>query len=150
ANDAMELFLVIQENVDYDSSYVPLEKFARADMLAFCLQYNEALLVLDTILKSFPAHPVLDDAVYKRAEIYMAMKQYDKAAAELKVIISAYYFDILADNALFMLGNIYESFIPDKEQAMKYYLQLVTDFPGSILVNEARQRYRALRGDNLN
>ena len=49
-----------------------------------------------------------------------------------------------------MLGNIYESYFPDKEQAMKYYLQLVTDFPGSILVNEARQRYRALRGDNLN
>ena len=150
ANDAMELFLVIQENVDEDSSYVPLEKFAKAEMLAFCLRYDEALLVLDTILKSFPAHPVLDDAVYKRAEIYMAMKQYDKAASELKVILSAYYFDILADNALFMLGNIYESFIPDKEQAMKYYLQLVTDFPGSILINEARQRYRALRGDNLN
>lgn len=150
ANDAMELFLVIQENVDYDSSYVPLEKFAKADMLTFCLQYDEALLVLDTILKSFPAHPVLDDAVYKRAEIYMALKQYDKAASELKVILSAYYFDILADNALFMLGNIYESYIPDKEQAMKYYLQLVTDFPGSILVNDARQRFRALRGDNLN
>lgn len=150
ANDAMELYLVIQENIDEDSSYVPLEKFAKADMLTFCLQYDEALLVLDTILKSFPAHPVLDDAVYKRAEIYMAMKQYDKAASELKVILSAYYFDILADNALFMLGNIYESYIPDKEQAMKYYLQLVTDFPGSILVNEARQRYRALRGDNLN
>lgn len=150
ANDAMELYLVIQENIDEDSSYVPLEKFAKADMLTFCLKYDEALLVLDTILKSFPAHPVLDDAVYKRAEIYMAMKQYDKAASELKVILSAYYFDILADNALFMLGNIYESYIPDKEQAMKYYLQLVTDFPGSILVNEARQRYRALRGDNLN
>jgi len=150
ANDAMELYLVIQENIDEDSSYVPLEKFAKADMLTFCLQYDEALLVLDTILKSFPSHPVLDDAVYKRAEIYMAMKQYDKAASELKVILSAYYFDILADNALFMLGNIYESYIPDKEQAMKYYLQLVTDFPGSILVNEARQRYRALRGDNLN
>lgn len=149
ANDAMELFLVIQENVDIDSSYIPLEKFSKAGMLTFCLRYDEALLVLDTILKSFPAHPVLDDAVYKRAEIYMAMKQYDKAASELKVILSAYYFDILADNALFMLGNIYESFLPDKDQAMKYYLQLVTDFPGSILVNDARQRYRVLRGDNL-
>ncbi|HBG71986.1 MAG: hypothetical protein A2W93_05380 [Bacteroidetes bacterium GWF2_43_63] len=150
ANDAMELFLVIQENVDYDSSYIPLEKFSKAGMLTFCMRYDEALLVLDTILKSFPAHPVLDDAVYKRAEIYMSLKQYEKAASELKVILSAYYFDILADNALFMLGNIYESFLPDKDQAMKYYLQLVTDFPGSILVNDARQRYRALRGDNLN
>ncbi|MPM06916.1 hypothetical protein SDC9_53219 [bioreactor metagenome] len=150
ANDAMELSLVIQENVDYDSSYVPLEKFARAEMMAFCLRYDEALSILDTIVKSFPGHPILDDAVYKRAQIYLALKQYDKAVAELKVIISAYYFDILADNALLMLGNIYENYLPDKELAMKYYLQLLTDFPGSILVNEARMRYRALRGDNLN
>ena len=150
ANDAMELFLVIQENVDEDSSYVPLEKFAKANMLAFCLKYDDALLVLDTILKSFPNHPILDDAIYKRAEIYMALKQYDKAASELKTIISAYYYDILADNALFMLGNIYEYYIPDKEQAMKYYLQLISDFPGSILINDARQHYRAIRGDNLN
>ena len=150
ANDAMELFLVIQENVDEDSSYVPLEKFAKANMLAFCLKYDDALLVLDTILKSFPNHPILDDAIYTRAEIYMALKQYDKAASELKTIISAYYYDILADNALFMLGNIYEYYIPDKEQAMKYYLQLISDFPGSILINDARQHYRAIRGDNLN
>lgn len=150
ANDAMELSLVIQENVDEDSSYVPLEKFARAEMMAFCLRYDEALSILDTIVKSFPGHPILDDAVYKRAQIYMALKQYDKAVAELNVIISAYYFDILADNALLMLGNIYENYLPDKELAMKYYLQLLTDFPGSILVNEARMRYRALRGDNVN
>ena len=38
-----------------------------------------------------------------------------------------------------------ENYFPDPRD-----LQLVTDFPGSILVNEARQRYRALRGDNLN
>jgi len=150
ANDAMELFLVIQENVDADSSYIPLEKLAKADMLVFCMKYDQALLVLDTITKSFPGHPVLDDAVYRRAQIYMKLKQYDRAVSELKIILSTYYFDILADNALLMLGNIYETKLPDKEQAMKYYMQLVTDFPGSILVNEARQRYRALRGDNIN
>ena len=35
ANDAMDLYLTIQENVDYDSSYVPLEKYTTADMLMF-------------------------------------------------------------------------------------------------------------------
>jgi len=150
ANDAMELFLVIQENVDADSSYIPLEKLAKSDMLVFSMQYDQALLVLDTITKSFPGHPVLDDAVYRRAQIFMKLKQYDRAVAELKIILSTYYFDILADNALLMLGNIYETYLNDKAQAMNFYMQLVTDFPGSILVNEARQRYRALRGDNIN
>lgn len=150
ANDAMELSLVIQENIDYDSSYVPLEKLAKADMMIFSLRYDEALLILDTILKSYPKHPVLDDAVFRKAQIYMTLKQYDNAILALKEILSSYYLDILADNALFMLGNIYETYLPDKELALKYYLQLITDFPGSILANDARQHYRALRGDKIN
>lgn len=150
ANDAMELSLVIQENIDFDSSYVPLEKLAKSDLMVFSLRYNEALLILDTILKSFPNHPVLDDAVFRKAQIYITLKQYDNAVLALKQILSTYYYDILADNALFMLGNIYETYMPDKELALKYYLQLITDFQGSILSNDARQHYRALRGDNIN
>lgn len=150
ANDAMDLYLTIQENVDYDSSYVPLEKYAKADMLMFSLKYSEALAVLDTILNNFPSHPVLDDAIFKKAQIYLLLKQYDDAIANLNKIVEEYYFDILADNALFTLASIYENNLNNKELAMKNYLQLIEDFPGSILVNEARIRYRALRGDNLN
>lgn len=150
ANDAMELSLVIQDNVAYDSSYIPLETLARADLLIFSRNYNKALLTLDTILKSFPDHPVLDDAVYRKAQVYRLIKDSVAAVDALKVILSTYYLDILADNALLMLGDLYEKELKNKDEAMKYYLQLITDFPGSILSNEARQRYRTLRGDNIN
>ncbi len=150
ANDAMELSLLIQDNVAWDSSFVPLEMLAKADMKRFSLSYDESLMILDTIVKSFPDHPVLDEAFFRRAEIYVIKKEYLLAIEELKVILSRFYLDILADNALFLLGDIYDRRLGDRELAMKYFLQLITDFPGSILASEARQRYRALRGDQLN
>jgi len=150
ANDAMKLSLVIQDNVDYDSSYVPLEYYARADMLAFSMKYQEALSTLDTILKTQPGHPIIDEVIFKKAEIYTRLKQYDKAVEMYKEILAAHYDDILGDNALMNLARIYENQLNDKVKAQEYYLQLILDFPGSIFVEEARKHYRILRGDNLN
>jgi len=46
-----------------------------------------------------------------------------------------------------MLGDIYENQLSDKEQAKIYYQKIITDYAGSLWINEARKRFRALRGD---
>jgi outer membrane protein assembly factor BamD (BamD/ComL family) len=46
-----------------------------------------------------------------------------------------------------MLGNIYQYHLNDPAKAMERYQELMTDFPGSMFVVEARKRFRALRGD---
>lgn len=150
ANDAMKLSLLIQDNVDYDSSYVPLELYAKADMLAFSMKYEEALSTLDTILLTQPGHPIIDETIFMKAEIYTRLKQYDKAVEMYKEILSAHYNDVLGDNALMNLARLYENQLNDTEKAKEYYLQLVLDFPGSVYVEEARKHYRILRGDNIN
>ncbi len=150
ANDAMKLSLLIQDNVDYDSSYVPLELYAKADMLAFSMKYKEALSTLDTILLTQPGHPIIDEAIFKKAKIYTRQKQYDKAVEMYKEILGAHYNDILGDNALMNLARLYENQLNDVDKAKDYYLQLLLDFPGSIFVEEARKHYRILRGDNVN
>jgi hypothetical protein len=38
----------------------------------------------------------------------------------------------------------------DSTAAMTLYEKLITEFPGSLFVVEARKRYRELRGDALN
>ena len=43
ANDAMELSLLISDNIDEDSSTVALDYYARADLLAYRNQYDLAL-----------------------------------------------------------------------------------------------------------
>lgn len=149
ANDAMRLSLFIQDNIDADSSYVPLQMFARSELEVHEMRYRDALLTLDTILADNPSHPIRDDAVMQKAKIFLQLNDKTSAIAMLKEILSTYYFDILADDALFILAGIYASDPAEKENAMKYYLQLFTDFPESILAVEARKKYRQLRGDAI-
>jgi hypothetical protein len=35
----------------------------------------------------------------------------------------------------------------DKEKAKIYYQKIITDYAGSLYINEARRRFRLLRGD---
>lgn len=147
ANDAMELSLLIQDNVDYDSSYVPLELYARAEMLDYMHQPAAAIKTLDSLLNDFPIHPIRDEALLRQAQLWEELKQYEKAIVCLNEILAAHYDDILADNALIMLAGLYENILMDKDNALKYYQQLLVDFPGSAYAEEARARFRALRGD---
>jgi outer membrane protein assembly factor BamD (BamD/ComL family) len=65
----------------------------------------------------------------------------------LDKVLANYRKDILADNALFMLAGIYDYQMKDSAKAMDLYKELMTDFPGSLYVVEARKRFRTLRGD---
>ena len=48
-----------------------------------------------------------------------------------------------------MLADIYDNQLNDKEQAKTFYQKIITDYPGSLWINDARKRFRILRGDNL-
>jgi hypothetical protein len=55
--------------------------------------------------------------------------------------------DILADDALFRIADIFENNLINKEKALQYYLRLAIDYKGSLFSAEARKRVRLLRGD---
>ena len=55
--------------------------------------------------------------------------------------------NLWADDAIFMLGDLYENHLNNKEQAKTFYQKVITDYPGSLWINEARKRFRLLRGD---
>ncbi|HEX3384829.1 MAG TPA: tetratricopeptide repeat protein [Mucilaginibacter sp.] len=42
---------------------------------------------------------------------------------------------------------MYENKLNDKERAKAYYQKIITDYPDSLYINEARKRFRLLRGD---
>jgi outer membrane protein assembly factor BamD (BamD/ComL family) len=56
---------------------------------------------------------------------------------------------LLADNAWFQLGLLYENALKDKEKAQDAFRKIVIDFPGSLYQPEARKHYRKLRGDSI-
>ncbi len=65
----------------------------------------------------------------------------------LQRVITDYGTDILADDAYFLQGEIYERHLANKEKAMEIYRDFLTKFPGSVYAAEARKRFRTLRGD---
>jgi tetratricopeptide (TPR) repeat protein len=148
SNDAMDLSLLITDNLGFDSIFEPLQMFATADLLIFQNRLAEASVTLDSIKIKFPGHALGDEILFQEAIICEKRGEFENAAKIYLDLFTGFSEDILADNALFKLGEIFERRIVDKEKAMKYYEQLITDFPGSLFVVEARKRFRNLRGDS--
>ncbi len=147
ANDALNLSLLISDNIAADSTGAALKMYARADLLIFAEQPEKAMKTLDSIDVKYPANTLSDDILMAKARIFIQQKDYEKAVTLLKKIADDYGSGLWADDAVFMLGDIYENHLQDKEKAKTYYQKIITDYAGSLWINEARKRFRILRGD---
>jgi tetratricopeptide (TPR) repeat protein len=149
ANDAMQLSLLISDNVDPDSSMTGLLMYARADLLVFMQKEDLAFQTLDSINTLGTFHPLFDEVLYKQAEIFIRKKDFTQALVLLKKLYDFYPQDILADDALFQMATIQEQAFNLTEEAMNLYKELFTNYPGSVFAVDARKRFRALRGDKV-
>lgn len=147
ANDALNLSLLISDNIAADSTGAALKIYARADMQIFAEEPGKALITLDSIGKKYPGNALTDDILMAKARLLIQQKNYAGAVPLLKKIAEEHSFDLWADDAVFMLGDIYENQLSDKEKAKMYYQKIITDYAGSLYINEARRRFRLLRGD---
>jgi tetratricopeptide (TPR) repeat protein len=149
SNDAIDLSLLITDNFNMDTVLLPMQQYARADLLAFQFRYAEANQTLDSILTEFPSHSLTDEIKMLQAKMCMQQGKYAEAKKLYQYVIDFHFADITADDALFALADMAERIDQDKESAMKLYERILTDFSGSLYVVEARKRFRALRGDQL-
>ena len=143
ANDALYLSVLITENVE-DSNTYPLSRFAYAAMLRSQNKDEQANTLLDSIATAFPKHPLNDDILMAHAQIALKHHEFDKAIGYLTTIVEKYGQDILGDDALFMMAEIYRNNLLKNDLAKKYYEQLIIDFPGSTFIQIARQKLREL------
>lgn len=147
SNDAFGISLLINDNTFEDSLAKPLQLFADADLSTYQNKDSIALIKLDSLKHLYSSHSLYDEVLFKEANIHIKLKNFDKAAESLEKIATDFNYDILADDALFLLGKLYEENLNLPEKAKDYYQQLLVDFPSSIYVVEARERFRLLRGD---
>jgi len=150
ANDAMQLSLLIQDNIGLDTSEVAMKEYAKVDLLLFQNRNSEAILVLDQIFEKYKSHSLADDILWLRANTNLKINQPLKALEDLELLRKNYNFDILADDALFLEAKIYEENFQQKDKAMELYREILQKFSGSIFGAEARKRFRNLRGDTIN
>jgi tetratricopeptide (TPR) repeat protein len=150
ANDALDLSLIITDAIGIDTNDVPLSMFASAELLILQHQYDRAILRLDSINSLFSEHTLGDDIYYKKAEIYKRTNRYDESAKMYHNIVEFYPTELYGDDAMFKEAELYERYLNDKEKAKQLYQDILTKYPGSIYVVEARKRFRDLRGDVVN
>ncbi|MGD9931237.1 MAG: tetratricopeptide repeat protein [Mangrovibacterium sp.] len=147
ANDALELSLFIGNNINLDTTMVPVSRFARADLFSFRNEKEKAWAVLDSIETDFPYHSLIDDIYFRKANLLAANGDYVQAAEYLEKIVSNYPFDLLGDDAMYQLAGIYQQQLGQPDKARELYKNILSQYPGSIYVSEARKKYRELRGD---
>lgn len=150
ANDALDLSLLITDNQDGDSLDIPLHIFARAELLTYRNLDSLALLTMDSITTKYPSHALADEILYRKAQIMEKEGKFEQATEFYQQIVVQFGTDILADNALFRLAELYEEYFKNPDKAMELYQQLMVQYQGSMFTVEARKRFRALRGDKLN
>ena len=150
SNDAMDLSLLISDNYNLDTIDQPMMQFARADLLFFQQKYDEAILTFDSILTLFNGHDLSDEIYFRKYKIFSAKNDTESSVKMLEKIINDFSYEILIDDALYSIAKIYENKYNDSAKAMDYYQKIILDHEGSIYASEARNRFRFLRGDEIN
>lgn len=147
ANDALNLSLLISDNLQSSTDSSALKMYADAEMLQFRNLGAKALIKLDSIPVAFPNNSLLDDILMAKSRIFIKNNEISQAVIVLKELTEKQQTSIWADDALFTLGGLYETNLKDNEQAKVLYQKLINDYPGSMYTTEARKRFRKLRGD---
>jgi tetratricopeptide (TPR) repeat protein len=157
ANDAMELSMRIKENTTFDSTGASLKKYAAIELLLYQNKLAEALEKISALKSElgdsvrttaqFSNAAILDDVYWLEANLRMKQGQFQQSIDLLQKILDKFGDDILADDAYFLQGDIYEHQLHNKDKAMEIYREFLNKFPGSVYAAEARKRYRQLRGD---
>jgi len=149
ANDAMALSLLIKDNTQLDTGDVVMKRYADIDLLIFQNKKLQALDSLEKLKTDAPEHPIVDEILYQQAELNMEIGEFEVAIALLKNVVENYGQDILGDDAMFLMGTIYQDQLKEKDKAKEIYQDFLTTYPGSNKAAEARKRFRTLRGDFL-
>ena len=147
SNDAMELALVIIDNLGIDSNYTALTWYGKALLAEKQQHYKLANKYLDSITTEFPGHGLSDEILFVKARMAETTGDYVMATNLLETLSIAYNFDILADNSLYKLGMLYMYSMNQPEKAKIAFEKLIEKYSSSVYIVDARREYRKIRGN---
>ena len=147
ANDALEYFLLINDNTVADSTQTALNQFAKGDFLLYQNKKQEAITQFQNILKSFKGQEIEAVTMLRLGKIYESLKEYNLALSQYQQVIDNHSDGIYVDEALFFSAEIYNDELKDIEKAKPLYEKVIFNHQDSIYFVDARKKYRELRGD---
>ncbi|MDN3675269.1 tetratricopeptide repeat protein [Flavobacterium branchiarum] len=147
ANDALEYFLLINDNTVADSTQTALKQFAKGDYLIYQNRNQDAIAQFQNILKTFKGQEIEAVTLLRLGQIYEDLGDYNSALSQYQLIIDQHSDGIYIDEALFFSAEIYNKKLKDTEKAKALYEKVIFNHQDSIYFVDARKRYRELRGD---
>ncbi|TCN61334.1 tetratricopeptide repeat protein [Flavobacterium circumlabens] len=147
ANDALEYFLLINDNTVADSTQTALKQFAKGDFLMYQNKKPEAIAQFQRILKDFKGQEIEAVTMLRLGKIYESQADYTAALSQYQQIIDNHSDGIYVDEALFFSAEIYNDELKDTEKAKPLYEKVIFNHQDSIYFVDARKKYRELRGD---
>ena len=147
ANDALEYFLLINDNTVADSTQVALKQFAKGDYLLYQNRNQDAVAQFQSILKDFKGQEIEAVTLLRLGEIYEKLGDFNLALSQYQAIIDHHSDGIYIDEALFFSAEIYSKKLQQPEKAKPLYEKIIFNHQDSIHFVEARKKFRQLRGD---
>jgi tetratricopeptide (TPR) repeat protein len=147
ANDALEYFLLINDNTVADSTQTALKQFAKGDYLLYQNRNPEAIAQFQAILKSFKGQEIEAVTLLRLGKIYEKQGEYNLALSQYQNIIDNHADGIYIDEALYFSAEIYNNKLHEPEKAKPLYEKIIFNHQDSIYFVDARKEYRQLRGD---
>ncbi len=148
ANDALEYFLLINDNSMADSTRTALGKFARADYYLYQNKTDAAKLEFEKILAGHKGDEIESATLLRLGRIHESAGEFDRALARYSEIIDNHAEGIYIDEALFYSAGVQQRNLNNPEVAKALYEKIIFNHQDSIYFTESRRQYRTLRGDN--
>ncbi|WP_348823637.1 tetratricopeptide repeat protein [Flavobacterium aestuarii] len=147
ANDALEYFLLINDNTVADSSQTALKQFAKGDYLLYQNRNQEAIAQFQQILKSFKGQEIESVTLLRLGRLYEKLGDNTLALAQYQDIIDHHNDGIYIDEALYFSAEIYNKQLQQPDKAKALYEKIIFAHQDSIYFVDARRKFRELRGD---
>tara|TARA_R110000868_G_scaffold68878_6_gene203490 strand:+ start:8664 stop:10442 length:1779 start_codon:yes stop_codon:yes gene_type:complete len=147
ANDALEYFLLINDNTVADSTQTALAAFAKGDYLLYQNRNQEAIAQFQSILQKFKGQEIEAVTLLRLGKIYEKTADYNLALSQYQAIMDHHSDGIYIDEALYFSAEIYNKKLNEPEKAKPLYEKILFGHEDSIYFVEARKSFRRLRGD---
>lgn len=147
ANDALEYFLLINDNTIADSTQTALKEFAKGDYLLYQNRNQDAIAQFQSILKKFKGQEIESVTLLRLGRVYEKLGDYTQALTQYQDIIANHSDGIYIDEALYFSAEIYNNDLKQPDKAKALYEKIIFSHQDSIYFIDARRKFRELRGD---
>ncbi|MGQ9863407.1 MAG: tetratricopeptide repeat protein [Bacteroidia bacterium] len=143
SNDAIQLYWLIEDNLQPDTLTEPLQLFAMAQLYFLRGYMEKSLHYLDSTEARFKGHPITDDIFWHKYQIYRQLHDTLAMTVYLKLLADYPGETLYLDDALFQLGLLLWE--KNRAQAIAYWERLVETVPTSLYVRLVRQRLDSMQ-----